>query len=159
MPGGNEAVEYFGYGPHESYVDKHRSSWKSRFASTVDGMHEGYLRPQENGSHYETEWATVTNALGVGLLFVGMESFSFNASHFTPEDLAAAGHPHELPKRKETIVHLDAAQSGLGSNSCGPELLSRYQLKPSEIAFSVRLRPIVRSEADLRELVRLEPEA
>ena len=84
MPKGSEAVEYFGYGPHESYIDKRRSTWKSRFATSVDGMHQGYLRLQENGSHYETEWAAITGERGAGLLFVGKESFSFNASHFAP---------------------------------------------------------------------------
>ncbi len=66
MPEGSEGVEYFGYGPHESYIDKRRSTWKSRFSSTVDGMHEDYLRPQENGSHYDTEWAAITGERGAG---------------------------------------------------------------------------------------------
>ncbi len=154
MPEGYEDVVYFGYGPHESYIDKHRSTWKSRFAATVDGMHEGYLRPQENGSHYATEWASVANAQGVGLLFVGMEDFSFNASHFTPEELTRAGHPFQLDKRRETIIHLDAMMSGLGSNSCGPELLPQYRLSQGEIDFQVRILPAAREEATLLDLVR-----
>ena len=59
MPEGNESVEYFGY-IYESYMDKHRSTRK-RFATTVDAMHEDYLMPQENGSHYSTDWAIVSN--------------------------------------------------------------------------------------------------
>ena len=154
MPAGNEGVEYFGYGPHESYIDKRRSTWKSRFSSTVDGMHEDYLRPQENGSHYATEWASVTDPRGIGLLFVGMDDFSFNASHFAPEELTRAGHPFELTKRSETIVHLDAMMSGLGSNSCGPELLPQYRLSQREIDFSVRIRPVATEETALLDLVR-----
>ena len=42
MPQGNEHVEFFGYGPHESYVDKHRSTYKGRFETTVSNMHEDY---------------------------------------------------------------------------------------------------------------------
>ena len=155
MPGGNEAVEYFGYGPHESYIDKRRSTWKSRFTATVDGLHEGYLRPQENGSHYATEWAVVSNAGGIGLLFVGMDDFSFNASHFTPEELTRAGHPFELTKRSETIVHLDAVMSGVGSNSCGPELLPQYRLSQREIDFGVRIKPVAKEEVALVDLIRM----
>jgi beta-galactosidase len=152
MPVGNELVEYFGYGPHESYIDKRRSTRKSRYESTVDGMHENYIMPQENGSHYMTEWAAVTNLLGMGLLFAGMDSFSFNASHYTPEDLTEAMHTCELKKRAETIVNIDYMMSGVGSNSCGPELLPQYRLSQNDIAFSLRIKPIFKEEASISEI-------
>ena len=153
MPKGNESAEYFGYGPHESYIDKRWSTWKSRFSNTVDGMHEDYLMPQENGSHYATEWALVSNVLGMGLLCIGMEDFSFNVSHFTPADLTAAQHPHELTRRDETIVHLDYMNSGVGSNSCGPELLPQYRLSQNEIDFKLRLKPVSKEELSLLDVV------
>lgn len=153
LPKGSELVEYFGYGPHESYVDKRRSTWKSRFESTVDAMHEDYLSPQENGSHYSTEWATVTDLLGMGLLFIGMEDFSFNVSHYTPEDIARASHPYKLEKRKETIVNIDYFNSGVGSNSCGPELLPQYRLSQKDIRFKLRIKPIFKENISLLDEV------
>lgn len=149
MPRGYEFAEYFGYGPHESYVDKRRSTVKGRFEGTADSMFENYLRPQENGSHYATEWAAVTDLLGRGLLFAGMEDFSFNISRYAPEDIARAAHPHELVKREETIVGIDYAMSGVGSNSCGPELLPRYRLSQEEIRFRLRIKPVFKEEIDL----------
>jgi beta-galactosidase len=80
-------------------------------------------------------------ASGLGLLFLGMKDFSFNASHYTPEDLAAANHPFELRRREETIVHVDAMMSGMGSNSCGPELLPQYRLSMRDITFRFRIVP------------------
>lgn len=154
MPRGNEYVEFFGYGPHESYIDKHRSTYKGRFESTVSDMHEDYLYPQENGSHYGTEWALVTNALGAGLLFVGMDDFSFNASHYTPENLTQAMHPHELKKLPETIVHIDYAMSGVGSNSCGPRLSPKYQLNESNISFKLRIKPVFKHEVVIDDTIR-----
>ena len=148
MPAGNELVEYFGYGPQESYIDKRRSTWKSRFASTVDGLHEDYIMPQENGSHYATEWAAVTNLQGMGLLFYGCDDFSFNASHYTPEDLTLADHTYNLKKRKETIVHLDGYMSGVGSNSCGPELLPQYRVSGPDLRFKVRIKPFSKEESE-----------
>ncbi len=153
MPRGNELVEYFGYGPHESYIDKRHSTVKSRFEATVDSLHEDYIMPQENGSHYSTEWATVTNLQGMGLLFVGMDDFSFNTSHYTPEDLTAAQHNYELRKRDETIINLDYMMSGVGSNSCGPELLPQYRLAQTEFVFRIRIKPVFRENVDILELV------
>lgn len=156
MPKGNELVEYFGYGPHESYIDKHRSTKKGRFESNVDDMHENYLMPQENGSHFSTEWAAVTNLLGMGLLFIGMEDFSFNVSHYTPEDITAADHSYKLIRRDETIVNIDYKMSGVGSNSCGPELLPQYRLKESEISFKLRIKPIFKEDISLLDIVKTE---
>ncbi|HUX22381.1 MAG TPA: glycoside hydrolase family 2 TIM barrel-domain containing protein [Spirochaetia bacterium] len=141
LPEGFEQVEYFGFGPYESYIDKHWATRKSRFSATVDELHEDYLKPQENGSHFSTEWARVVDAGGRGLEFVGGDEFSFNASHYTPEDLTSAGHPHELVKRRETIIHIDSMMSGLGSNSCGPELLPHYRLSAKEIELRFRIVP------------------
>jgi len=154
MPKGNEVVEYFGYGPHESYIDKHRSTRKSRYLTTVDEMFENYLMPQENGSHYNTDWALVSNKQGMGLLFAGCESFSFNASHYTPMDLTHARHPHELKKREETIVNIDYGMSGVGSNSCGPELLEQYRLSEKSFTFSFRMKPVFKEELDIFEYSR-----
>lgn len=142
MPEGNERAEYFGNGPHESYIDKRQSVRKGKYVTTVDGMFENYLVPQENGSRYGTEWAVVSDRQGMGLRFASEAGFSFNASHYTPEDLAAAGHPFELKKRKETIVNIDYKMSGVGSNSCGPELLEKYRLDEKEFTFSLSIMPV-----------------
>lgn len=146
MPPGTEEVEYFGFGPHESYIDKRRSVRKGKYVLTVDEMHESYIKPQENGSRFGTEWAIVSSELGMGLKFSGAEPFSFQASHYTPEDLTEATHAHLLRKRKETIVHIDYKMSGVGSNSCGPELLPQYRLDEREFEFAVDVVPIFKED-------------
>ncbi|OZB90923.1 glycoside hydrolase family 2 TIM barrel-domain containing protein [Paenibacillus sp. XY044] len=146
MPVGSEEVEYFGLGPHASYVDKRQSVRVGKYLLRVDDMFEPYIMPQENGSRYGTEWAMVTSELGMGLAFHGNAPFSFNASHYLPQDLEEAAHLHQLVKRKETIVHLDYKMSGVGSNSCGPELLEKYRLDEREFEFSIRLRPVFKED-------------
>ncbi|KKO54130.1 glycoside hydrolase family 2 TIM barrel-domain containing protein [Paenibacillus sp. DMB20] len=146
MPQGNEEVEYFGYGPHESYIDKRCSVRLGKYLQRVDDMFVPYIMPQENGSRYGTEWAAVTNELGMGLRFEGDRPFSFHAGHYLPEDLAKARHLHELARRGETIVHLDYKMSGVGSNSCGPELLKPYRLDEKEFEYAVRLRPVFKED-------------
>jgi beta-galactosidase len=142
MPQGFEHVEYFGNGPHESYIDKRQSVKKGKFSITVDEMFESYLMPQENGSRYGTEWLYMTNPQGMGFKIWSGHEFSFNAAHYSPEQLDQAGHPHELKKRKETIVHVDYKMSGVGSNSCGPELLPAYRLEEKEFEFACRILPV-----------------
>ncbi|MBC8081342.1 MAG: DUF4981 domain-containing protein [Gorillibacterium sp.] len=146
LPKGNEEVEYYGYGPHESYVDKCQSVKLGKYLLSVDQMFENYVMPQENGSRFGTTWAIVSNELGMGLKFHAKESFSFNASHYTPHDLTNALHTYELKKRKETIVHLDYKMSGVGSNSCGPELLDAYRFKEKEFSFELSLAPIFKED-------------
>jgi beta-galactosidase len=147
MPRGSEEVEYFGFGPHESYVDKRQSVRKGKYLLTVDEMFQNYIMPQENGSRYGTEWAIVSNEQGMGLKFASPEGeFSFNAAHYTPADLTAATHSHELSKRKETIIHLDYKMSGVGSNSCGPELLQQYRLDEKEFEFGLTILPLFKED-------------
>lgn len=149
MPQGNEKVEYFGYGPQESYIDKHIGAKKSRFKSEVTEMFEPYVKPQENGSHYDTQWLTVTDEIGFGLLFKGLDAFSFNVSHYSADDIANTLHNHQLQKRSQTIVHIDYFNSGIGSNSCGPELANDYRLVNQSIDFNVAIKPILKDEIDL----------
>lgn len=146
MPSSNEEVEYFGMGPHESYVDKRHSVRMGKYLLKVNDMFEPYIMPQENGSRYGTKWAIVSNKLGMGLMFSGDEDFSFHAGHYLPEDLTRAQHLHELVKRRETIIHLDYKMSGVGSNSCGPELLKQYRLDEKEFEFGMRLRPVFKQD-------------
>ncbi|MFC5468515.1 glycoside hydrolase family 2 TIM barrel-domain containing protein [Cohnella suwonensis] len=148
MPRGMKEVEYCGFGPHESYIDKRQSVRRGVFLTTVDEMFENYIMPQENGSRFGTEWAIVSNALGMGLRFSSPEPFSFHASHFSPEHLTEAKHDWELPakKREETIVHLDYKMSGVGSNSCGPELADAYRLNEKEFRYEISLTPVFKED-------------
>ncbi|WP_219834183.1 glycoside hydrolase family 2 TIM barrel-domain containing protein [Paenibacillus sp. R14(2021)] len=146
MPQGMEEVEYAGFGPHESYIDKRQSVRRGQFLTTVDDMFENYIMPQENGSRYGTQWAIVSNEQGMGLRFSSPEGFSFHASHYAPEDLTKAAHSWELAKRKETIVHLDYKMSGVGSNSCGPELLEPYRLNEKAFRFGLRVNPVFKED-------------
>ena len=143
MPKGFETVEYFGMGPRESYLDKQNSNRMGVFRTCVDDLFTDYVKPQENGSHCGTKRVSVTNPYGIGLLAESKTEFSFNASHFTPMDLTEAKHNWELTKREETYLSIDYKMSGVGSNSCGPELPERYQMNEKEWNFTFTLTPVV----------------
>ncbi|MBQ9951772.1 MAG: DUF4981 domain-containing protein [Clostridia bacterium] len=133
----NEAT-YFGYGPYESYVDKHRASVKHLYTAKVADLHEDYIKPQENGSHYSCTYLNMTGICG-GIEVKG-ESFSFNASNYTQEELTGKAHNFELEKCGSTVLCIDAFQNGIGSNSCGPKLSKRFE-SPVDIHFECTLMP------------------
>ncbi len=62
-----------------------------------------------------------------------------SATHFTAQDLYAAGHETDLRPRRTLIVHADVAHRGLGTASCGPDVLDRYRIRPGTYRFSYRL--------------------
>ncbi|MDF2568234.1 MAG: glycoside hydrolase family 2 barrel [Oscillospiraceae bacterium] len=134
-------VEYFGLGPNESYQDKCRSSYYGKFTSTVKDLHEDYLKPQENGSHCGCDYIMI-HAEGTGLLAYSNQQFSFNASNYSQEELSKKAHNFELSESDSTIFCLDYKQSGIGSNSCGPELLEQYRLKEKKYVFDIKICPL-----------------
>mgnify|MGYP002252194150 CR=1 FL=1 len=60
-----QQAEYFGYGPTESYIDKHQSSLLGHYHTTVRQNHVPYLKPQENGSHYGCSYVKVRSEINV----------------------------------------------------------------------------------------------
>ncbi len=138
LPGEMDRAVYYGLGPMESYVDKRRASWHSRFAARVEELHEDYVRPQENGSHYDCDYVQIAGAERV-LGVTGPKPFSFNASVYTQEELAGKAHNYELEPSPFTVLCIDSGQSGIGSNSCGPELIGRYRLDAERLSLSVSL--------------------
>lgn len=143
LPKAMNRVEYCGYGPYESYVDKHMASWYGDFTSTAQGLTERYLKPQENGSHFGTDVVEVSSGI-LSLAVASPKSFSFNCSPYTQEELTLRLHDYELEASPYTVLCLDYAQSGMGSNSCGPQLARRHRLDEAGFDFSLTLRPQVR---------------
>ena len=146
MPEGAEQMRYFGYGPNESYVDKRLASKLGEYKSTVTENYEPYVFPQENSSHWGCRWADVHTVAGHGFLFTSCEPFSFNASHFSPEQLTETRHHYELKREPETTVMLDMRMDGIGSNSCGPELAEKYRFNETEFSSSVTIKPVFAAE-------------
>ncbi len=130
-------VQYFGYGPYESYVDKHRASYLGLFEQSVSTMFEDYIFPQENSSHCGCRYISVSNpAASSNLIVTAEQEFSFNVSEYTQEELTKKAHNYELEKSPYTVVCVDYKQSGIGSNSCGPELLPQYRLEEEKFSFT-----------------------
>ncbi len=131
-------AEYLGYGPYESYLDKHRASYYAVHKDIVSNMHEDYIKPQENGSHCGCRYLQVEKSYQ-DIIKVEAEEFSFNLSEYTQEELIAKRHNYELEKSGDTVLCIDYKMSGCGSGSCGPQLMPKYQCKEEQIKFTFDL--------------------
>lgn len=141
LPKSMSEVSYCGLGPVESYIDKCRASYHGLFETNVKAMHEDYIYPQENGSHHDCDFVTISDE-EMSFMVAGENTFAFNASVYTQEELAEKKHNYKLLASPYTVLCVDYRQSGIGSNSCGPMLLEKYRLNEEEFCFGVRIKPM-----------------
>ena len=137
------AARYFGMGPQESYCDKHQAASHGLYQANVDDLHEDYIRPQENGSHYDCEYVELNNSR-YGIVASAEKAFSFNASYYTQEELEKKTHNYELIESDSVVFCVDYALNGIGSNSCGPVVLEQYRFDDVLFRFQFTLIPYVK---------------
>ena len=116
---------YIGFGPTESYIDKHVAASYGYFESTAaENYDHNYVRPQESGSHYSCTY------LGVKELFAvtADKPFSCSVNPYTTAQLRDCTHAFELQENNFVNVCIDLAMRGIGSHSCGPELRPEYEI-------------------------------
>jgi len=138
-----DGAEWFGLGPLESYPDSIRAARTGRFSSSIRDLSVDYARPQETGHRSQLRQLTLTSA---GAEVLRIETFpdthgrrpGFTLSRHTPQQIAQAGHPFELPDSTTSHLFVDAAQHGLGSRACGPDVWPEFALRPE--ARTIRLR-------------------
>ncbi|MFC2568294.1 MAG: glycoside hydrolase family 2 TIM barrel-domain containing protein, partial [Haemophilus parainfluenzae] len=136
---GFNQVEYVGYGPTESYLDKHHATAFGRYKTTPESNHVSYLKPQENGSHYGCREVKVANSSDC-FTVQSHTPFSMNVSPYSQEELGCKKHQYDLEKSGSTILCVDYKMSGVGSNSCGPTLKEQYRLNETEWDWSILLQ-------------------
>ena len=137
------AVRYFGMGPQESYCDKHQAASHGLYRADIGNLHEDYIRPQENGSHYDCEYVELNNSR-YGIVASAEKAFSFNASYYTQEELEKKTHNYELTESDSVVFCVDYALNGIGSNSCGPVVLDQYRFDDVLFRFQFTLIPYVK---------------
>lgn len=146
LPDGAAAVdgaEWFGLGPLESYPDSVRAARTGRFSATIGDLSVDYARPQETGHRSELRRLALTSGDTEVLHIEALPDThgrrpGFTLSRHTPQEIAKAGHPYELPESTTSRLFVDAAQHGLGSRACGPDVWPEFALRPE--ARTIRLR-------------------
>ena len=138
-----QAIEYFGYGPAETYEDKRTHALLGRYSYLQDDPAGAYEKPQESGSHCNTKWLEAMTG-EASLRIAG--DFSFCASRYDLHDVTAARHRKDLALLEGSELYLDYRMSGVGSSSvCGQHPVPECRINPGEqIDFSVEICPILK---------------
>jgi beta-galactosidase len=146
LPPTMERLEWYGDGPHECYPDRRSSALVGRWRSTVAEQYVPYAFPQEHGHHTGLRWLRLTDATGSAGVDVVAEpagTLGFAARHHGDAQLHAARHTSDLTPlsaARHTYLHVDLAQRGLGTASCGPDALERYRIPAGRHTMTFRFR-------------------
>jgi len=116
---------YVGYGPYESYCDKHIACDYGYYENTSRENYDSrYIRPQESGSHYACKYLEVKELFAV----TGENPFSCSVNPYTTGQLCNTRHNQRLTENDFVNVCIDLAMRGVGSHSCGPKLPKEYEI-------------------------------
>lgn len=132
---GNNRVQWYGRGEHESYADRKASAIFGLYDLAVPDMSVNYERPQENGNRTDTYFVKIA-----GLSFVGSDKFEFSVHDYTFESLMKAEHIDEIEKSDKNYLYIDYKNRGLGSASCGPQPEEAYEYRPHSFSFSFMIK-------------------
>lgn len=124
LPEGFEQVTYFGRGEVENYPDRKEAAKVGVYTTTVDAMHFGFLPPSENGGHEDTRYVKLSDGEHT-VKITGEVPFHFDVKHNSAEDYAVL-HEHELCRRPETYLNLDAAHGPIGSRMAWSTAMDPY---------------------------------
>ncbi len=158
MPGNFSTLEYFGFGPHENYIDRNSSALMGHYVQRVeDQYHYGYVRPQESGTKTQIKWMKVIDDNGAGFEITSDIKFSASALPFSWKEmdirmlgdnqahsleLKALAHENDRSNGK-TWVNFDMAQMGLACvNSWGAWPLEQHRVNAQPYEFNFVLRPV-----------------
>lgn len=124
-------VTYYARGPLENYNDRCTGSYLGQYTTTVWDMNEYYLRPQSMGNRMDLRKLALADDKGNTIYVETEGNVAFSTLYWTDQELKAKSHNWELtiddePANRTIYAHFDCAQRGVGSGSCGPDVLSKY---------------------------------
>ncbi|WP_342025130.1 glycoside hydrolase family 2 TIM barrel-domain containing protein [Arthrobacter citreus] len=144
LPGTVDGASWFGAGPLPSYPDSRRAALVGRYSAGIDELTVDYARPQENGHRSDMRELLLREGPEARLLITALPDErgrrpGFTLARHTAQQLAGAAHPHELPPSNRSYLSLDAAQHGLGSRACGPDVWPDFILKAQARSLQLRI--------------------
>ncbi len=147
MPPEYSRLQYFGYGPNETYADRYQSAMLGVYRTTVGKNYPHPIVPSEGGAHYRTKKAALTDRLGRGLAFAdtSADGMSFNALYYSDDALRKTAHDDELPPEDRVWVHLDCK---MHADNPGEDRESPRAFHEKEFGFCYRIQildPTLRS--------------
>jgi len=139
VPGRFDRIRWFGRGPHENYPDRNSSAMLGVWEADIEGC--PYLIPQEFGLRTDCRWMELIDSASKQRVRIHSLAapLHMSATRYLPVDLFAATHVDDLVPRDEVVVCIDVAHRGVGTASCGPDVLPQYRIATGSYDFSYRL--------------------
>jgi beta-galactosidase len=136
LPEGFTRVSWWGNGPHECYPDRESSAMLGIYSGDADEL--PYLVPQEYGLRTQCRWFEVSNPKTHEVIRIEAEGepLHMSALPYLTQDLYQAADQTELIKRPYLTMNIDIAHRGLGTASCGPDVLPKYRIQPGKFLFA-----------------------
>ena len=134
LPPSADAFSYYGHGPLESYCDLCHHAPVGMYESAAQQEYVPYVRPQEHGNHNGVKLLKIGK-----MAFTAPEGMDINVSRYSTDAICRAEHTDELIADGNIHLRLDYKVSGIGSNSCGPELAKDYRLEEKQLCFTFRM--------------------
>lgn len=130
-------VTFLGRGG-ETYVDRMSAGRISR--NTVKPVDDFYVynKPSAAGNHTQVRWFDLD---GADVRIASDKLFQFSAYPYADADIERAQHISDLTPGNFLTVHLDAEQTGVGTATCGPDVLPKYYLPIVPTHFTFRFIP------------------
>ncbi len=117
---------YYGYGPHESYIDRQRGVEVGEYRTKTDDIFYNYIQPQESGNRMGVRWANISGKSGMMNIFSD-NTFALAIRRYTNENIDKARHPYDLQDAGFYTVNIDLTQAALAGTLS--EILPQYELK------------------------------
>ncbi len=138
-----DRFNWCGYGPMETYPDRHDAASIGRWSSGVDRQYTHYPRPQDSGNHESVAELSLLDRSGHGVRVVTTgDLFSASALPYSASDIASVTHDVDLKPGGNIYLNIDAAVLGLGNSSCGPGVLKKYAIAPGVHSLHIRITPV-----------------
>jgi beta-galactosidase len=141
LPAAVGAVDWVGRGPHECYSDRQAGAVVGRWRTPIDDWPVPYVHPQASGNRTGVRRLRFLDADDHVVLTIDeLDDLDVTVSRWTDEELAAASHLEDLPRRDSAFVWLDARHRGVGSGAVGPDVSPAHRVGPGTYRWSYRLR-------------------
>lgn len=127
-----KTVTYFGRSG-ETYVDRMQAGRVGTYTFNPEKEFHLYVKPKSAANHTQTRYV---NFPGAGLDVRANKLFQFSVYPYADADLSAAQHMSDLVPGNFCTVHLDAEQTGVGTATCGPDVLEKYYIPVEPTSFT-----------------------
>jgi beta-galactosidase len=131
-------MSWFGPGPWETYPDRQVAP-VGLWTATVDELATPYATGQEAGGRHGVRWLRLDGA-DHGLQLTFDRPLQVNVSGSTAQAIAASRSGQDPERAGGLLIHLDVAHRGLGTASCGPDVLPAYRTEAGIFTWTWWLR-------------------